>query len=331
MRKAPLLKNKYRHFSQDNRNELAILLKKGYSLRSIADILKKNPSSVSREVKENSVKGVYDSQKAQDKARVRRMYSKYQGMKIRDNPLLEQYIHHNIKLSWSPERISGRWLIDYPYEVSVTFKSIYKYIRHSLFGSRLRIYLKYQGRPKRDEKNSKWGETIRNRVFIDQRPKIINQRLRYGDFEADTMGRSKSASSQTLVVARERKSRFILAKKVRQLRYTIEGLKEIFLSLPVKSVTFDNGIENSRYHELRIKSYFCQPYTYWQKGSVENGIGLIREYIPKKADLAYYSDSYISAIIDRINNIPMKRLKYRTPKEVFYSRYLKVNNEQCCT
>lgn len=331
MRKAPLLKNKYCHFTQDERNELAILLKKGYSLRSIAEVLKKNPSSVSREIKANNVCDQYDPQKAQHKSRVKRLYSKYQGMKIRDNPLLEQYIHQNIKLGWSPERIAGRWQIDYPEGVSVTFKSIYKYIHQSSFGSRLRIYLKYQGRPKRDEKNSHWGETIKNRIFIDQRPKIINQRLRYGDFEADTMGRSKEASSQTLVVARERKSRFILAKKVRQLKYTIEGLKEIFSSLPIKSVTFDNGIENSRYHELKIKSYFCNPYTYWQKGSVENAIGLIRKYIPKKADLAYYSDSHISAIIDRINNIPMKCLKYRTPKEVFYGRYLKINNDQCCT
>lgn len=251
-------------------------------------------------------------------------------MKIRKCRFLENYLHEKIKLGWSPERIAGRLQLETG--TSITFKSIYKYICNNPFGYGLRIYLKYQGKPKRDEKNSQWGETIKNRVFVDQRPEIINQKLRYGDFEADTMGRNKEASSQTLVVARERKSRFLLAKKVSRLKYSMEGLKEILSSLPVKSITLDNGRENARYHKLGIKSYFCHPYSSWQKGSVENGIGLIREYIPKKSDLADYSETHISAIIDRINNIPMKCLKYHTPKEVFYGRYLsKFNKERCCT
>lgn len=321
---------RYKHFNKDKRNELAILLKKGYSRREIARVLGRSPSSVSREVKRNSVNGRYEPGKADHKARVKRRRSKHQGMKIRANRFLENYIHEKIKLSWSPERIAGRLHLETG--ISITFKSIYKYIHHNPFGSRLRIYLKYQGKPKRDEKNSQWGETIKNRVFIDQRPEIVNQKLRYGDFEADTMGRSKEASSQTLVVARERKSRFILAKKVSRLKFAMEGLKEIFSPLPVKSLTLDNGRENARYAELGIKSYFCHPYASWQKGSVENGIGLIRAYIPKKSDLINYSEGRISAIIDRINSIPMKCLKYRTPKEVFYGRYLsKFNKEQCCT
>lgn len=321
---------RYKHFNKDERNELAILLKKGYSRREIAEASGRSPSSVSREVKRNSIKGWYEPNKANHKARVKRLRSKYQGMKIRENRFLENYIHEKIKLSWSPERIAGRLKLETG--TSVAHKTIYKYIHRNPFGNRLRVYLKYQGRPKRDEKNSQWGETIKNRVFIDQRPEIINQKLRCGDFEADTMGRSKNSSPQTLVVARERKTRFVLAKKVSRLKFAMEGLKEILSPLPVKSITFDNGRENARYYKLGIKSYFCHPYASWQKGSVENAIGLIREYIPKKSDLSDYSHDCISAIIDRINSIPMKCLKYRTPKEVFYGRYLsKFNKEQCCT
>lgn len=192
-------------------------------------------------------------------------------------------------------------------------------------------YLKYKGKKRKKKAESKWGEIIKNRVFIDQRPGIINARLRYGDFEADTMGRTREASSETLAVVRERKSRYIMARKVNRLKFAIDGFKDLLSLIPVRSVTLDNGPENSRHQELKVQTYFCDPYSSWQKGSVENGIGLIREYIPKKTDLSNYSNDYISAIIDRINNIPMKCLKYRTPKEIFEGRYLKINNEQCCT
>ncbi len=321
--------SRYKHFSRSERYELSILLKKGYSLRDIARALGRNPASVSREIKNNSAKGQYDSGKANDKARTRRLYSKYQGMKIRENQEIEKYIREKMILGWSPERIAGR--IKLESGQSVSFKAIYKYVYYHPVGYSLAKYLKYRGRKRKKKAESKWGEIIKNRVFIGQRPAVINSRLRFGDFEADTMGRTRDASSETLTVARERKSRFILAKKVSQLRYAVDGFKEMFSVIPAKSATLDNGPENTRYHELNLKTYFCDPYSSWQKGSVENAIGLIREYIPKKSDLADYSDEDINAIIDRINNTPMKCLQFRTPREIFESRFLKINKEQCCT
>lgn len=320
--------SKYCHLKQDERFEIAILLKKGYSVRNIAGALGRNPSSVSREIMENSTNGIYDPKKAQAKSRVKRMYSKYQGMKIKENIWLEHYIHEKIKLGWSPERISGRLRIEK--RTYISHKSIYKYIHGNPFGWPLIQYLKYQGKEWKRRKSKKWGEIIKNRTFIDQRPDIINSRMRYGDFEADTMGRSKDSSAQTLVVARERKSRYVLAKKVKRLSDAMDGFEEILSPLPVKSITFDNGPENARYEELGKESYFCHPYSSCEKGSVENVIGVIREYIPKKTDLAWYSDDYIAAIIDRINNIPMKCLKFRTPRELFEGRYLQLNKERCC-
>ena len=137
------------------------------------------------------------------------------------------------------------------------------------------------------------------------------------------MGRPKRASPQTLVVLRERKSRYILARKVRRLKYSMDGFKELLSGIPVRSVTFDNGVENVRHRELGVSTYSCHPYSSWEKGQVENGIEAIREYIPKGSDLAHYSNSLISAIVNRINDTPMKCLNYQTPREVFYGRFLK--------
>ena len=249
-------------------------------------------------------------------------------MKIRKNVFLENYVHEKTKLGWSPERIAGR--LKFKTGIHITHKTIYKYIHHNYFGRPLTKDLKYQGKEWKRRKSPKWGEIIKNRVFIDQRPEIINSKTRYGDFELGTMGKSKNGSSQTLTVARERKSRYILAGKVSRLKYAIDGFKKLLSGIPVLSITFDNGTENARHQELGAKTYFCNPYHSWEKGSVENAIGLIREYIPKKRDLADFSDSRISAIINRINNIPMKCLQFSAPKEVFEGRYLKINKEQCC-
>ena len=164
---------------------------------------------------------------------------------------------------------------------------------------------------------------IKNRVSIELRPNVVSSRRRYGDFEGDTMGRSKHASAETLVVLRERKSRFILAKKVPQLKYSMDGFKELLSGIPLRSVTFDNGVENVRHEELGVPTYFAHPYSSWEKGSVENGIGVVREYIPKKSDLASYTEQDIVLILDRINNTPMKCLDYQTPLEVFEGRFLK--------
>lgn len=311
------------HFSRTERLELSILLKRGYSARDIGKALGKNHSSVSRELKRNNVNGEYNPIKAHHKAYVRRKYSKYQGMKIRDHPELEAYIKEKLPLGWSPERIAGRWKRENRHSARMSPRAIYRWL-YSAYGQYYCAYLKYKRYRRRKRRRIKQKrEIIKNRVFIERRPIIINERLRYGDFEADTMGRPKHASSQTLVVMRERKSRYILAEKVRRLKYTVDGFKELLSGIPARSVTFDNGVENVRHLELGVPTYFCHPYSSWEKGQVENGIEAIREYIPKGSDLVSYSPEDISSIVSRINNTPMKCLDYQTPREVFYGRFLK--------
>jgi IS30 family transposase len=108
----------------------------------------------------------------------------------------------------------------------------------------------------------------------------------------------------------------------------MDGFKHLLMPLPVRSVTFDNGVENARYEELGVPTYFCHPYSSWEKGQIENVFKLLRWYIPKKSNLAHYSQADISAIVNHINSIPRKILGYQTPKEVFEERFLK---QRCCT
>ena len=156
---------------------------------------------------------------------------------------------------------------------------------------------------------------------------IIARRRRYGDFEGDTLGVPKYTRA-TIAAAIERKSRYLLARKISRPRYAVEAFKELLAPLPVRSLTMDNGVENVRYQELGIPTYFCHPYSSWEKGQIENAFKLLRRYIPKKASLADYSQEEISAIVDHINSIPRKVLNYRSPKEVFEERFIK---HGCCT
>lgn len=325
---------KYKHFSKEERLELSILLNKSYSKREIAKALGRSHSTISREISSNSVNGSYNPQKANHKAYRKRKYSKYQGMKVRENPDIEKYVKKNIK-EWSPKSIAGRLFLEQG--VSIKADTIYKYL-YSAYGQTLCKYLKYKRYKKRRRKKVKGKrEMIKNRVWIDERPEFINHRMRFGDFEGDTMGRPRNASQQTLVVLRERLSRKLFVVKVPRLKYTIEGFKYLLRDLPIFSLTLDNGVENIRYQELNIPTYFCHPYSSWQKGSVEQGIGLIREYIPKKADLADYSHKEIQAIVEKINSRPMECLGYLTPNEVFeqqtqflYNSY-KLTKQGWCT
>lgn len=307
----------YTHIQKGERLELSILQGKGYSLREIGKALGRSHSSLSREIRKNKVNRSYDPQKAQVKAQVRRAQSKYQGMKVRETPGLEDYVNEKMGLDWAPELIAGRWRMETG--MNIQPESIYKYL-YSAFGQHLCTHLKYKRYGKRRRRihhKAIPAAHIPSRVSINDRPCEIEERKTFGHFEADTMGRPRHASPQTLVVMRERLSRKLFGLKVSQLKYTIEGFKKIIAPLSVASITFDNGVENIRYQELGIPSYFCNPYHSWEKGSVEQGIGQIRSYISKKSDLKDYSQTTIDAIIDSLNNRPMKCLDYQTPNEVF--------------
>lgn len=309
--------------------EILILLKRGYSHREISRALGINHSSISREIKRNSVKGIYSPDKANHKAVVRREKSKYQGMKIRGDTELEDYVREKLKLRWSPEEISGRLKNINKHIAYVSSRGIYKYL-YSDYGQSFCQYLysrRYKVRKRRSRKAQR--EIIKNRVFIDQRPEIINERRRFGDWEADTLGAIKT-DKQRVAGLVERWSRYFLAAKVKRLKYAMDGFKLMLNPHQniVHSATLDNGVENARHLELNTDTYFCHPYSSWEKGSIENSFMRLRRFIPKGSSLKYFTHRQIKSFIDIMNNTPRKCLNFRTPTEVF-NEQLVING--CCT
>lgn len=314
------MKNKkYSHINKAERLEIKILLDKGYSYRSIARVLKRSISSISEEIRNNGVNGEYDPEKAHHKARVKRKNSKYQGMKIVEDDNLWRYIENKIKEDWSPEMISGRIEEIDRHIKYISPKGIYKFI-YSVYGRKLERCLAYKGR-KRKSKTTQKIHQLLDRVFIDKRPKIVDKRRRFGDWEGDFIVSNKQGKGVILTLY-ERKGKYVLMKKMADK--TINEVHQIIYELTngviLNSLTLDNDIVFKKHKELSEvlgkPIYFCHPYHSWEKGGVENTNKLIRRYIPKGSDISQYSDEYIQMIQDKLNNRPRKCLNYRTPNEI---------------
>jgi len=134
----------------------------------------------------------------------------------------------------------------------------------------------------------------------------------------------KTGSKAAVTIMYERKARYIDAKKIKNLRpgSNKEALNKMKLDKIVKSMTFDNGIENTKHQELNVPTFFCDSYSAWQKGGVENCVKMIRRYIPKGCDINDYSDQDVEFIVTLLNNKPRKSLGYKTPYEVMIEKNL---------
>ena len=317
--KTPKQNKKSAHFTNADRDEIGFLLKKGYSHRAIATMLCKTHGAMDYEVKENSTNGVYDPEKAKHKAYVARKYSKYQGMKVRENEILENYVHAKLALDWSPEEISGRIKYVEKQVKYASAKAIYKYV-YSIWGRLLEKFLRYRGKHRKSEHGAASG--LEDRTFIQDRPKIIGERRRFGDWEGDFIVSGKNGSGALLVLV-ERKTRYVIIRKLmsrdtQTVNATIQEMTGGMLF--VNSLTIDNDISFRRHKELSrmlgAPVFFCQPYYSWEKGSVENMNKWIRQYVPKRTDISKLTDDNVRFIEDRLNNRPRKCLRFRTPLEV---------------
>lgn len=313
------MNKKYTHITAVEQKEIAFLRGRGYSIRAVAKILKRGKSSIADELMRNSVRGVYDPRKAAHKARVRRQDSKYQGMKVVTSPELRNYVEKGLEEDWSPEEIAGRikeinTLLPY-----ASFRTIYKFVR-SVYGRNLEKHLRYHQKQKR--RGSATPVTkLEGRIFIDERPEIVEKRRRFGDWEGDFIVSGKRGKG-VLLVLHERKARYVLLKKIEKT--TIESVHQYIFELTggvvMNTLTLDNDIIFRKHEELSrllgVPVYFCHPYHSWEKGGVEYTNKLIRQYVPKGSDVSQYSDEYIQSIQDKLNNRPRKCLGYKTPLEV---------------
>lgn len=311
---------KYTHIKKAERIEIAFLLKKGYGVRDAAAALKRGVGTISDEIRQNSVKGVYDPEKAQHKAYVKRLYSKYQGMKIVGDKELWNYVEEKLRKDWSPEEISGRLKHVDTHLTYASTRVVYKFV-YSIYGRALERCLRYKGKKRKPKGRAKVTQ-LENRVFIEKRPKIIDKRKRFGDWEGDFIVSGKNGSG-VLLVLHERKARYTIIRKIvsRSSALVNRYISEMFgIVIYFNSLTLDNDIVFRKHEELSEllgkPVYFCHPYHSWEKGGVENTNKLIRQYVPKGSDISQYTDREIQTIEDKLNNRPRKCLRYNTPLEV---------------
>jgi transposase, IS30 family len=314
-------KESYSHITTTDRQQIDWYLREGKTFRRIAKLIGKSRNAISYEVEENSVRGKYDRKKADAKAKLRRRQSKFQGMKVVARDSLLKFVKKKLKLDWSPEEISGR--IKYverrlPY---VSPKGIYKFV-YSVYGRQVEKYLRYQGHKKKGGDHRKVSQ-LKDRVFVDRRPKSIANRRFYGDWEGDFIVSGRSGKGVLLVLV-ERKSRYVIIRKI--LTQTSDGVNALIARILggvvlFNSLTLDNDIV-FRKHKTLSKLlgrpvYFTHPYHSWEKGTVENMNKWIRQYVKKGCDISPLTDKYIQFVEDRLNDRPRKCLKFRTPREIF--------------
>lgn len=306
---------KYKELSQIDRYEIAILKDKGYSMRKIAKELNRSPNTISKELQNNRTHGRYDSKKANAKSRLRKRMRKYQWRKINKDNDLKKYIIEKLQEGLNPDEISGLMRKNKePFYASKT--NIYEWLRTSSGQRYCRfLYSKRYEKKKRVKKTKR--VMIPDRIPLTHRFLGATNRTRYGHWEVDAIV-SPCGMRGYLSVVQERKTKFVKIFKCNSMSCTehVKKHKKVLSDFKVLSMTFDNGIENKHHRKLGIPTFFCDPYSSWQKGGVENVNKMIRKYIPKNTDISKLPVEYIRWIEEKINNKPRKILQYKTAYEM---------------
>ncbi|BAB06243.1 IS30-like element IS658 family transposase [Halalkalibacterium halodurans] len=305
----------YSHLTTFERGRLETLQKLGWSTRQIAKELNRHHSTIARELKRNRTKE-YVSEVAHERYVERRKGCKPKG---KWSPELATIIEEKLQLTWSPEQIIGRLS-----ELNLSFKTIYRWLYLGLVNKSDLSVLRHKG------KRQKPMET-RGRfnigTSIDQRPKEVKKRTTFGHWELDTMVSSRGKSKGCLATFAERKTRMYLAVKMDNR--TSSSMETAILRMvnkyPLgvfKTSTVDRGKEFACYSNIEeqvdMAVYFADPYASWQRGTNENANGLLREFFPKKTDLALITEEELELALHLINHRPRKCLGWKTSYEAFW-------------
>lgn len=311
------------HLTLEQRYQIQAYLEVGKNQSAISLLLGKDKSVISRELKRNrNSKGKYRANQAHSISEIRKERLK-RPRKL--TPSMEKSIRDClVKEQWSPEQIKGR-SENLGIEM-VSHERIYQLIRKDkqeggTLYKHTRHRLKHRKRPVGGKKI-----VIKDKTSIDQRPIIVNERGRFGDWEIDTIvGKGNKGAIVTIV---ERQTGFLFMRKLEQGK-SARALAETVINMlmPYKSsvltITADNGTEFAEHKiiakKLQAKFYFAHPYSSWQRGLNENTNGLIRQYIPKKQSFNNFNHQDISNIQHKINRRPRKKLGYDNPKNIFYT------------
>ena len=310
----------YNQLTSEQRYQISALKRIGHSQTEIAKELEVHKSTISRELSKNMGERGYRARQAHEKARERR--AKATPTKRISAETWEE-VEEKLRQDWSPEQVSG-WL-EKRQEIRISHEWIYQHIlADQQANGDLYTHLRQYGkRRKRYGKHDRRGK-LPDRVSIEERPQIVEQRERLGDWEIDTLvGKGHRGALVSLV---ERKSRYTLLLPVAQRLANLVADATISLLLPlagfVHTITGDNGKEFAEHvriaETLKANFYFAHPYSAWERGTNENTNGLVRQYFPKTTDFSRIAFSETKTAVDRLNHRPRKCLDFRSPFEVFF-------------
>jgi IS30 family transposase len=314
----------YDQLSLDERCEIARLQASGASIRQIAAALDRSPSSISRELKRNTGQGPRAEPYRPSYAQAQTAGRRWSGCRLERDDALREQVLGGLGKGWSPEQVCGRLKLETGGPVigcETIYRFIYAQMKRTNDGA-WRFYLpcaKFK-RGRRTRKSASSASFIQQRVPLAQRPADALGRDRPGHWEADFM--LFSTYGHQILVLHERTSRLtaLVKTKTRKATPTANTLGGLLGPLPKglkQSLTFDNGTEFAEHYRIGLDTFFCDPHAPWQKGGVENAIGRIRRFLPRKTDLASIPADAIHRVASAYNHTPRQCLDFQTPAEVF--------------
>jgi IS30 family transposase len=315
------LMRKYSQLTECQRYQIEALKKVQKNQKEIGEIVGVSAATISRELKRNTGKRGYRPKQANIKA-VSRRENAAKAIKMTDD--LVCIINAKTPLEWSPEQISGG--LNLAEDIQVSHERIDQPIWTDKYhGGELYKPLRqsHKKRKKKYGSKDKRGQ-ICNRISIDERPDIVAEKTRLGDWEIDTViGKNHQGALVTIV---DRVSKFTLIKKVDSKHADVVTKATVSLLNPFKdktlTITADNGKEFAGHElvaqELETEVYFAHPYSSWERGLNENTNGLIRQYFTKGSSFENITEDQVEGVMDKLNHRPRKTLNYRTPHAVFF-------------
>jgi len=306
--------SKFKHLSKEERFTIDIMYNKSSTIRSIAEFLDRSPNTVSNEIRRNSIKGVYQYEKAHHKSYLKRYRCKRTCLKVSMDRFLDDFVRRKFLLYWSPKCISKH--LKKELNIVCSAKAIYRYAE----SRSLERYLFWNwNKHKTGSKVSKMPQNTDNRKRIDERPVLDG----IGHYEIDFI--VSRQSSWVLLVLVDRLTRHTTVIRLpNRKRITInDAFSRIFKNIIIKSITTDNDIAFQHWLELesiiQAPIYFCYPYHSWEKGLVENTNRWIRCFVPKRTDISLVTQSDLDDIHAYLNDRPRGCIDYMMPSE-YYQR-----------
>ena len=329
IRPAPRCRSR-RALTLAEREEISRAAAAGHSMRSIATLLDRAPSTVSREIKRNGGQESYRASQADQSAWDRGRRPK--TCKLAQNRALARLVAGKLQLQWSPEQIAGWLKQTYPDDTSrqVSPETIYRSLFIQARGALKKELVEHLRRSRVMRRSRHYTQKtdqrgrINDTVSISERPASVADRAVPGHWEGDLLFGSKNSQIATLV---ERQTRYVMLVKVagKDTETVINALIKNARKLPeelYQSLTWDRGKEMADHKRFTlatdIQVYFCDPQNPWQRGSNENTNGLLRQYFPKGTDLSGHSQARLNAVARRLNERPRKTLNFETPAERFH-------------